>query len=189
MIAPDYQGGSIVNLMASIIRARGGGSDYAPLRLLPPAELAATANIVLLLVDGLRADWLARRSPHGILSRHLRGGNTAVFPLTTATAVTTFLTGDAPQQHRLTGWRGYGVMARLRVFIFAYATVMSFDILAQGGVDPSLIFPALNSEPLQQVGVDAKRDLPFDRSVESTSNGVGKVADFGNVVGIDFFVG
>jgi predicted AlkP superfamily pyrophosphatase or phosphodiesterase len=29
---------------------------------------------------------------------------TSVFPPTTATAITTYLTGDAPQQHALTGW-------------------------------------------------------------------------------------
>jgi hypothetical protein len=107
MITPDYQGGSIVNLMSSIIRARGGGSDYPPLRLLPTGEMAGATNVVLLVVDGLGADWLVRRSPDGLLRRHLAGPVTSVFPPTTASAVTTFLTGDAPQQHGLTGWYTY----------------------------------------------------------------------------------
>ncbi len=107
MIVPDYQGGSIVNLMSSIIRARGGGADYPYLRLLPPADIADSTNLLLLVVDGLGANWLARRSPDGILSRHLLGSITSVFPPTTAAAVTTFLTGDAPQQHALTGWHTY----------------------------------------------------------------------------------
>jgi hypothetical protein len=107
MIAPDYQGGGIVNLMSSVIRARGGEADYPSLRLLPPREIADSTNLLLLVVDGLGANWLARRSPAGILNRHLLGSITSVFPPTTAAAVTTFLTGDAPQQHALTGWHTY----------------------------------------------------------------------------------
>jgi hypothetical protein len=107
MITPDYQGGSIVNLMSSIIRARGGGPDYPPLRLLPPEDIVDTTNVVLLVVDGLGADWLGRRLPDGLLHRHLLGPITSVFPPTTASAITSFLTGDAPQQHALTGWYTY----------------------------------------------------------------------------------
>lgn len=107
MIAPDYQGGSIVNLMASVIRGRGGESDYLPLRLLPPEEIANHTNIVLLVVDGLGFEYLTRRLPRGVLGRSLRGAITSVFPPTTAAAITSFLTGDAPQQHALTGWHTY----------------------------------------------------------------------------------
>jgi hypothetical protein len=104
---PDYAGGSIVNLMASIIRALGGAAEYPPLRLLPPEDLAGHTNILLLVIDGLGAAWLAERSPLGILSRHQLGTLTSVFPTTTAAAITTFLTGDAPQQHGITGWFTY----------------------------------------------------------------------------------
>ena len=104
---PDYAGGGIVNLMASIIRARGGEADYPSLDLLPPATIAGHTNLLLLVIDGLGADWLAARSPGGILHRHCLGAITSVFPPTTATAITTFLTGDAPQQHALTGWFTY----------------------------------------------------------------------------------
>jgi hypothetical protein len=104
MRIPVYQGGSIVNLMASLLRARGGDSAYRSLRLLPPEAIAGHTNLVLLVIDGLGADWLARRSPAGILSRHLAGRIDSVFPPTTAAAITTFLTGEAPQQHGLTGW-------------------------------------------------------------------------------------
>ncbi|AUB80633.1 alkaline phosphatase family protein [Candidatus Thiodictyon syntrophicum] len=103
-LKPDYQGGGIVNLMASIIRARGGRSDYPQSTLIPAAEMARATNIVLLVIDGLGADWLAERSPAGLLSRHRVGTLTTVFPSTTATAITSFLTGDGPLQHGLTGW-------------------------------------------------------------------------------------
>lgn len=104
MLTPDYQGGSIVNLMSSIVAARGGNSAYLPLHLLPPAEITGVTHLVLLVIDGLGADYLALHSPHGLLSRHLRGAITTVFPTTTAAAIPSFLTGEAPQQHGLTGW-------------------------------------------------------------------------------------
>jgi len=106
-MVPNYTGGSIVNLMASIIAARGGSPDYPPLRLLAPRDVEQATNILLLVIDGLGADWLQRRSPAGILDKHLRGTMTSVFPPTTAAAITTYLTGDAPQQHGLTGWYTY----------------------------------------------------------------------------------
>jgi hypothetical protein len=104
---PDYAGGSIVNLMSSVITGRGGRAAYPPLRLLPPREVESYTNVLLLVVDGLGADWLTRQSPQGMLSGHMRGTLTSVFPPTTASAITTYLTGDAPQQHALTGWFTY----------------------------------------------------------------------------------
>jgi hypothetical protein len=104
MQTPDYHGGSIVNLMASIITARGGRSAYPVLRLLPPEAISGVTNLILLVIDGLGADYLARHSPRGLLMRHLSGTITSVFPSTTATAIPCFLTGEAPQQHGITGW-------------------------------------------------------------------------------------
>ncbi len=104
MNQPDYAGGCIVNLMASIIRARGGESDYPDLRQLPAATLAPARHVVLLVIDGLGDDWLQRHAPDGLLWRHRVGAICSVFPPTTASAITTYLTGDAPQQHALTGW-------------------------------------------------------------------------------------
>jgi hypothetical protein len=103
-LRPDYQGGGILNLVASIIQARGGSAECPPLTLLPAAELARVTNLVLVVIDGLGDRWLTRRSPNGILSRHWLGAITSVFPSTTATAITTYLTGDAPLRHGLTGW-------------------------------------------------------------------------------------
>jgi hypothetical protein len=106
MIRPDYAGGSIVNLMASIEAACGGNSPYPVLRALPPAELADARNVILLVIDGLGYEHLAR-SHADALRKGLRDRITSVFPSTTASAVTTFLTGLAPQQHGLTGWFTY----------------------------------------------------------------------------------
>jgi hypothetical protein len=116
---PDYRGGSIVNLMTSIVQAFDGTppSEHSPLRALPPASLGSR-NVVLLVIDGLGHDKLVATCPDGALARHLESRITSVFPSTTATAVTTFLTGLAPQQHGITGWFTYfrelgGVLAVL----------------------------------------------------------------------------
>lgn len=107
MVLPDYQGGCILNLMASIESACGGNPPYLPLRALPPEEIAGARNLILLIIDGLGHERLISGCAGGALHRHLRAKITSVFPSTTATAITTFLTGLAPQQHGLTGWFTY----------------------------------------------------------------------------------
>lgn len=105
MRTPDYHGGSIVNLMSSIIGACGGTPvGYPGLQDLPAGPLLAARNIVLLVLDGLGHDYLTRQGGASLMHRHLRQGITSVAPPTTATAITTYLTGQAPQQHGLTGW-------------------------------------------------------------------------------------
>jgi len=101
---PDYAGGGIVNLMASLVQARGGTARAPEARLLPARELGDIPQIVLLVIDGLGADWLDRHAPRGLLSQHRLGTLTSVFPTATAPAITTFLTGVAPGQHGVTGW-------------------------------------------------------------------------------------
>jgi predicted AlkP superfamily pyrophosphatase or phosphodiesterase len=102
---PDYRGGSLVNLMSSIVHALGATSPYAPLASLSPASLSGARRLVLLVADGLGYRYLLGKE--GALRRHLCGRMTSVFPSTTASAIPVFLTGLAPQQHGLTGWHMY----------------------------------------------------------------------------------
>lgn len=108
MHAPDYQGGSIVNLMQSLIQARGhrapDAEPYPEANLLPATEIRQARHLVLLIIDGLGDDWLQRCAPDGLLAQHRLGALSSVFPPTTASAITSYLTGDAPQQHGMTGW-------------------------------------------------------------------------------------
>jgi hypothetical protein len=135
---PDYHGGSLVNLMSSLATALGGSSAYAPLTALPPHELADARHLVLLVVDGLGHDYLIGRD--SALRRHLRSPLTSVFPSTTASAIPTFLTGLAPQQHGLTGWHMY-----FRE-IGAIAAPLPFRVragrhpLREAGVTPATLF-------------------------------------------------
>lgn len=106
MLKPNYKDGSIVNLMSSIMLATGGKPLYEPLQLLDPEELAASKNIVLMVLDGLGYEQVIEYGD-STFKKFLRGKMTAVFPPTTAASVTTFLTGVAPQQHAFTGWYIY----------------------------------------------------------------------------------
>lgn len=109
MELPDYHGGSVVNLVRSIERALGArpcaaAAAYPELNALPAGALAGARNIVLLLIDGLGYDYLTGAGAGGALHAGLRARITSVFPPTTATAVTSYLSGVGPQQHALTGW-------------------------------------------------------------------------------------
>ena len=101
---PDYAGGGLVNLMASIALSRGGKAAHAPLRNL---ELTEARNVVLLIIDGLGDRLLMQRAAGGELARRRRGTMTSVFPSTTASAITTSYTGRTPLEHGLTGWFTY----------------------------------------------------------------------------------
>ncbi len=104
MTRPDYAGGGFANLIASIVEACGGAPRHAPLACLPPAELAAATNVLLLIVDGLGDNYLQREGVAGALLARRRGAITSVFPSTTASAITTSYTGWTPLEHGLTGW-------------------------------------------------------------------------------------
>ena len=105
MVRPDYSGNGFVNLVASLVEARGGAPRHAPLASLPPAALRAATNLVFLIVDGLGDNYL--RASGGAIARHRRAPMSAVFPSTTASAITTSFTGATPLEHGLTGWFTY----------------------------------------------------------------------------------
>jgi hypothetical protein len=107
MLIPDYYGGSIVNLMVSLTEALGGRAPvpYPPLRGIDTGTWRTSRSVVLVVIDGLGDELV--RGTNGAFAQHRKGRLTSVFPATTATAVTTFLTGLAPQQHGLTGWHMY----------------------------------------------------------------------------------
>lgn len=107
MLRPDYAGGGFLNLMASLAAARGGEPRHATLQALPPAELAGAQNLVFLIIDGLGDRFLCARGAGSALLAARRGPISAVFPPTTATAITTSYTGLSPAEHGLTGWFTY----------------------------------------------------------------------------------
>lgn len=122
---PDYHGGSIINLMSSLGTALGAPpSSYAPLTGLAVDRLRAARRIVLVVIDGLGAELLAHIGNGSMLAALKSGTMTSVYPPTTASAITTFMSGLAPQQHGLTGWfmhfRKLGAVAAVLPFVPRY---------------------------------------------------------------------
>jgi hypothetical protein len=111
---PDYDGGGLVNVAATVLELCGarGAADPPPLRGIEPALLEGVRNVLLVLCDGLGSDQLQRLAKAGdtpflsrILDRAARGDAaqlidaTTIFPSTTAAAVTTLQTARTPQEH------------------------------------------------------------------------------------------
>lgn len=136
MIKPDYYGGSIVNFICSIKSALGSEDRiYRPLLALEPDTIARANNVVLLILDGLGYEYLSSQGAGSELHRHLKGKMTSVFPSTTATAITTYLTGTAPQQHGITGWFTYFKELGLIASILPFRPRFSPISLAAQGLD------------------------------------------------------
>jgi hypothetical protein len=111
---PDYDGGGLANVPATVLAVLGLGSDgdLPPLRALDGALTDGVRQIVLVLADGLGVGQLERLCERGdtpflasLLSRARdrddaqRFEVTSVFPSTTAAAITTLNTGRTPQEH------------------------------------------------------------------------------------------
>jgi hypothetical protein len=103
-LLPRYNGGSLVNLMASLMQASGATPLHASLDALAPSALRSARNLVLLVIDGLGDRYLQRRGAGSALAGKRRASMTSVFPSTTASAITTTYTGRTPSEHGLTGW-------------------------------------------------------------------------------------
>jgi len=61
-------------------------------------------HVVLVLVDGLGDAYLQAHGGGGFLAKHRQAALSSVFPSTTASAITSLMTGLAPIQHGLLGW-------------------------------------------------------------------------------------
>ncbi|MGP1676697.1 MAG: alkaline phosphatase family protein [Burkholderiales bacterium] len=147
MHLPDYHGGSIVNLMRSIERALDArpcdaAAAYPELNALPAAALAGARNIVLLVIDGLGYDYLKDAGEGSALARHLKARITSVFPSTTATAVTSFLTGVGPQQHALSGWHAWLRELGCLAATLRFRPRHGGEPLSRAGIDPRSVYTA-----------------------------------------------
>lgn len=93
--------------MAAISGALGPmceSAEIVPCPSVSATQLADARHVVLLVIDGLGRAQLAQHAPDGAIARARVTDLSSVFPSTTASAVTTFMTGDAPITHGLTGW-------------------------------------------------------------------------------------
>lgn len=101
--------GSLATVLPAVARSlgvathTGAAAELAPLFELPPARRA-----VVVLLDGLGAEQLRRRSGHAPFLRSLSSPApqlTCGFPATTATSLASLGTGLPPGAHGLVGWQ------------------------------------------------------------------------------------
>src|SRR5580658_144565 len=69
------------------------------------------------------------------------------------------------------------------------ASPVLFDVLPQCGIDAGLIPVALGPEPMQEVRIEPKGDLFFDRPIEDAPPGPRPIRDLGDVAGVDLVIG
>ena len=139
---PNYAGGSLVNLVASLVAARGGAARHRELDLMPARELSDARNVVLLIVDGLGDRYVRQRGAGGELARRRRGALTSVFPSTTASAITTSYTGCTPLEHGLTGWFTYFGQAGCVAAALPFRSRGDLALLSARGVTTSQLYSA-----------------------------------------------
>jgi hypothetical protein len=110
-VDPDYAGGSLVNLVASIARHFGLYTGHHPLSA--PLPLGGIDAVVLLIVDALgywqlqsHLEASALPTLQRLLARHEANLTllTSTFPTTTAAALTALHTGATPAEHGLVGF-------------------------------------------------------------------------------------
>ncbi len=104
MTKPDYTN-SIANLMSSIVDSFDVENPYQKLSGLDWID--GKENVVLLVLDGIGYEYLKEKGKDTVFYENLKRKITSVFPSSTPSAVTTFMTGLPPQQHGVTGWYTY----------------------------------------------------------------------------------
>lgn len=152
---PDYGEGGLFGLIRSCRRfLRGENWSFAGGDAEPGAEPGEAGKVlVLLLVDGLGDDFLQRFGAGSALLAHRRGRLTSVFPSTTASAVTTVMTGLTPARHGLTGWfirdeRCGGILAPLPLSLRAGSALEAGQVVEELFPYPTLYEKAARASRL-----------------------------------------
>ena len=145
---------------------------------LPPEEITSYRQVLLLVVDGLGCAQIKALSPEGVLARAQRSTLSSVFPSTTATAVTSLLTGLFPIEHGLTGWHMYfrelGTILAVLPGKPRYGGVpwgaSGVDVGRLLGLTPFVDRIAVPSRCLSPASI---ADSPFNRALRGSSTGEG----------------
>jgi len=167
MVLPDYEKGSIVNLMSSLAVGLGSESPYKTLDIIDEKKLERSENVILLVLDGIGYEYLKEKGKDTVLYENLRGKITSVFPSSTASAIPTFFTGYAPRQHAVTGWYMFLKEVGVVSTILPFKPRFGDRSLRELGVDISSI---LSSRSLMS-GIDRKTiDVTLGKLKDSAFN-------------------
>ncbi len=185
LVQPDYSGQGLFNLISTLIQARGGVSEYPSVLGLDLEALQRATNLILLIIDGLGDNWLTCQAPAGVLNQARLGALSSVFPSTTATAITTVLTGYAPLRHGLTGWFTYfGELGSVLAVLPGRPRYGGVPY-RQAGIDPQRLLglPSI-FDRIQTRGIALAPRFIADSDFNRAMLGRGKVYGFDSLEGI-----
>lgn len=194
---PDYAGGSIANIPATVAKLLG--VPFTGLAPLPEAlwqPLGDVKRVVLLTLDGF--GWNLFQTHQERLTAvsakaTITGQLTSIFPSTTVAALSSLWTGSAPAQHGLVGLRlffpEYAVSAGMLDFSPLFYKAQ--DALIEAGLDPAtfLQHPGV-AEQLATAGIPtfAFKGYEIVDSVLSQMHGRGVTESFGVVTFAEMLV-
>jgi hypothetical protein len=188
-VLPDYAGGSIANLMQSIAAAFGVPAAVCPPLAEPLPALSARRDVVLIVVDGLGRCYLAQEAPGSALAHNTARTLTSVFPSTTASAITTFLTGATPTEHGLIGWHLYFEEIDAIGAVLPFRMRGSDEPLSRRGLAPGALLrgPTLLERLPAQTHVVSPRkiadsDFNVAHSGRAQRHAYASLAEFGSVI-------
>jgi hypothetical protein len=102
-------------------------------------EIGDPKHLIFVLADGLGMNLVERLPPESLLRRHLLREIRAVFPSSTAPALTSLATGTWPGEHALPTWYTYLPAAKLTAVLLPYVDRRGGPALT---LDPRAVFPA-----------------------------------------------
>jgi hypothetical protein len=146
LLRPDADAPNFVDLARALATACG----VPDLPLSPTARTLcqrfhASEHIVLLLADGLGLHQLEHGGrAAGLLLDHLALELRAVFPASTAVALTSLATGEWPAQHAITGWWTHLDVVGGAATVLPYRRRRDDRSLTKLGVSPDVVFPSLS---------------------------------------------
>lgn len=151
LLRPSAEVANFVDLARAIASLCGvEGVEVTPGAAALAERIGPSEHLVFVLADGVGMALLETMPPEAFLPRHLAMELRAVFPSTTATALTTLATAEWPAQHCVSGWWTY-----LRE-IDGAATILPFvrrsdeTSLTDLGVTPEQAFPLPSLIPRMQ---------------------------------------
>jgi len=179
LVRPSAGSANFVDLVRALLRLCGavdvesGPGVERICRLIGSAE-----HYVLVLVDGLGVKLLEELPADGFLRSHLAAELQAVFPPTTASALTTLATGKWPCEHGVPGWWVYLERFKLSATALRFVERFSERPLEEFGVSAADVFPApsiwpgVKHEPLTVAGANIVNST-FSRYARGGTAGAG----------------
>ena len=163
---PSAASPSFVDLVCAVQRAAGASTPATPHSETVAGHLFDRPHLVLVLVDGMGMSALGDPAVADLRER-VRLEIDAVFPATTACAMTTVATGMWPGQHGVPGWWAYLAEHDLPVTVLPFQERRSGRALRRHGVQAAAIWP--HPSRFAEVAGDMEMHVPW-RYLLSTFN-------------------